>query len=216
MKFSLESEHTTLKYKLLRYFKKNSSHHRQSYTQQDSRIDEGFHQQKSSNTSCPSLITTSTYLSATSSSSSTTDQTRKIGRTRNLHEKTYPLIHHKTQIFYMNCLWSWLIWFYHIAMNELYLNQHLYPNDGTCYVKTTIFGISCTSNIMVLCIPQQTTPLSTTSIYMRERRNYWEDGSMASSKCKPSWAIQIASTVYSSIPTRLLQAAEIVLSNSGT
>lgn len=84
MKFSLESEHTTLKHKLLRYFKKNSSsHHRQSSTQQDSRIDEGFHQQKSNNTSCPSLITTSTCLSAASSSASTTDQIKKIGRTRN-------------------------------------------------------------------------------------------------------------------------------------
>lgn len=77
MKFSLESENT-LKYKLLRYFKKNNNNTsiRQSFNLvQDLRIDEGFQQQKINNTSCPSLITTSTYLSTTSSS----DQLKNIG-----------------------------------------------------------------------------------------------------------------------------------------
>ena len=77
MKFSLESENT-LKYKLLRYFKKNNNNTsiRQSFNSvQDLRIDEGFQQQKINNTSCPSLITTSTYLSTTSSS----DQLKNIG-----------------------------------------------------------------------------------------------------------------------------------------
>ncbi|CEP10600.1 hypothetical protein [Parasitella parasitica] len=76
MKFSSDPENT-LKSKLLRYFKKNSHPNRtirQSYNiAQDSRIDEGFQQQKSNNTSCPSLITTATYLSAVSS-----DQSKKI------------------------------------------------------------------------------------------------------------------------------------------
>lgn len=77
MKFSLESENT-LRYKLLRYFKKNNNNTsiRQSFNLvQDLRIDEGFQQQKINNTSCPSLITTSTYLSTSSSS----DQLKSIG-----------------------------------------------------------------------------------------------------------------------------------------